>query len=157
MVKIALLIGISQYHPDLTSLPGVEEDIKAMQRVLQNPNICGFDAAKTLLNCDRQNIVDEIEQLFSHSEKEDLLLLYFSGHGIKDEYGQLYFATSITRKDERGKLRKATAVEASFVQKIMSNSRSKRQVVILDCCFSGAFAEGLTSKNDGLVDIKNQL
>ncbi|BAY98523.1 extracellular ligand-binding receptor [Tolypothrix tenuis PCC 7101] len=157
MVKIALLIGISQYHPDLTSLPGVEEDIKAMQRVLQNQNICGFDEVKTLLNCDRQTIVDEIEQLFSHSEKEDLLLLYFSGHGIKDEYGQLYFATSITRKDERGKLRKATAVEASFVQKIMSNSRSKRQVVILDCCFSGAFAEGLPSKDDGLVDIKNQL
>lgn len=39
----------------------------------------------------------------------------------------------------------------------MSNCRSKRQVVILDCCFSGAFAEGLLAKDDGGVDVKNQL
>lgn len=157
MVKVALLIGISQYQPDLAPLPGVEEDIKAMQRVLQNPNICGFDEVKTLLNCDRQNIAEEIEQLFSHRGKNDLVLLYFSGHGIKDESGELYFATSITRKDGQGKLRKATALEASVVQKIMSNSRSKRQVVILDCCFSGAFAQGMQGKDNGVVDIENQL
>jgi Ca2+-binding EF-hand superfamily protein len=39
----------------------------------------------------------------------------------------------------------------------MSNCRSKRQVVILDCCFSGAFAEGLLAKDDAGVDVKNQL
>lgn len=157
MVKIALLIGISQYQSDLAPLPGVEEDIKAMQRVLQNPNICGFDEVKTLVNCDRQNMEVEIEQLFSHRGKDDLVLLYFSGHGIKDETGQLYFANNITRKDGQGKLLKATAVEARVVQGIMSNSRSKRQVVILDCCFSGAFAQGLPGKDHGLVDIESQL
>ncbi|MFN6464808.1 MAG: substrate-binding domain-containing protein [Nostoc sp. DedVER02] len=39
-------------------------------------------------------------------------------------------------------------------------SRSKREVVILDCCFSGAFAEGWSaksSKDDGFVDVRNQL
>ena len=39
----------------------------------------------------------------------------------------------------------------------MSNSRSRRQVVILDCCFSGAFAEGWSAKDDGSVDVKAQL
>ena len=40
----------------------------------------------------------------------------------------------------------------------MSNSRCKRQVVILDCCFSGAFAEGMTAKDGGaVVDVQNQL
>ncbi len=39
----------------------------------------------------------------------------------------------------------------------MNNCRSKRQVVILDCCFSGAFAEGLLAKDDGGVDVRNQL
>jgi Uma2 family endonuclease len=41
----------------------------------------------------------------------------------------------------RKNLLRATAVPASFVHDIMNDSRSKRQVVILDCCFSGAFAE----------------
>ncbi len=39
----------------------------------------------------------------------------------------------------------------------MDKSPSERQVIILDCCFSGAFARGMTVKNDGDVDIKNQL
>jgi hypothetical protein len=39
----------------------------------------------------------------------------------------------------------------------MKNSRSKRQVIILDCCFSGAFADGLSAKDDGSVDIRSQL
>jgi hypothetical protein len=39
----------------------------------------------------------------------------------------------------------------------MSESRSKRQVVILDSCFSGAFAEGLRAKDDGTIDIRSQL
>ncbi len=39
----------------------------------------------------------------------------------------------------------------------MSRSRSKRQVVILDSCFSGAFAEGLSAKDDGTVNIREQL
>ena len=57
----------------------------------------------------------------------------------------------------RKNLLRATAVPASFVHEIMNDSRSKRQVVILDCCFSGAFAEGLLAKDDGAVDVQTQL
>jgi hypothetical protein len=39
----------------------------------------------------------------------------------------------------------------------MRDSRTKRQVVILDCCFSGAFGEGLLAKDDSSVDIRRQL
>ncbi|MGF2035678.1 MAG: hypothetical protein RMZ43_010255 [Nostoc sp. CmiVER01] len=38
-----------------------------------------------------------------------------------------------------------------------NTSRSKRQVVILDSCFSGAFAEGLSAKDDGTINIREQL
>jgi class 3 adenylate cyclase len=85
------------------------------------------------------------------------VLLFFSGHGIKDERGNLYLATSLTRKTERGELLIGTTVPASLVHYVMNNCRSKRQVAILDCCFSGAFAEGLLAKEEGAVDIRNQL
>ncbi len=49
------------------------------------------------------------------------------------------------------------SLPASSVHEVMRNSRSKREVVILDCCFSGAFAEGWSAKEDGFVDVKNQL
>lgn len=157
MAKIALVIGVSDYEPGLTPLPGSARDVEAMRRVLQQPDVGGFNEVKMLLNPTVQEMQEAIETLFSGRKKDDLVVLFFSGHGVKDDNGKLHLATRITRKTPQGELIRATAVPASFVQDIMSNSRSKRQVVILDCCFSGAFAEGWLAKDDGSVDVKSQL
>ncbi|MBE9205184.1 GUN4 domain-containing protein [Nostoc sp. LEGE 06077] len=157
MAKMALAIGVSDYEPGLTPLPGATRDVEAIQRVLQHPDMGGFDDVKTLLNPEPLVMQEAIETLFSGRTKDDLVLLFFSGHGVKDDNGKLHLATRITRKTHQGELIRATAVPASFLQDIMSNSRSRRQVVILDCCFSGAFAEGWLAKDDGSVDVKKQL
>jgi uncharacterized caspase-like protein len=157
MKKHALLIGISKYQPGLNALPCAVRDIEAIAKVLQHPEMGSFDQIKTLANPDGPQMQEAIELLFSDLTKDDLTLLFFSGHGIKDNRGRLYFATPSTRKHSHGDLIKATAVPASFVQDIMSQSRCKRQVVILDCCFSGAFAEGMTAKGDDGVDVQSQL
>jgi tetratricopeptide (TPR) repeat protein len=157
MNKVALLIGVSEYGSGLNPLPGTAKDVEAMQRILQHPDMGGFTEVKPLINPERQAMEEAIETLFSSCRKDDLVLLFFTGHGVKDESGKLYFATRNTRKNTQGELIKATAVAASFVQDVMSDSDSKRQVVILDCCFSGAFAEGWSAKDDGSVDLQAQL
>jgi hypothetical protein len=157
MVKVALLIGVSQYGAGFNQLPASARDVAAMQRVWQHPDMGNFDEVIPLTDPEPQEMGIAIEQLFGDRNRDDLLLLYFSGHGVKDESGSLYLATRVTRKNERGGLIRSTAMSARFVQEIMSYSRAKRQAVILDCCFSGAFAEGLLAKDDGSVDIKSQL
>ncbi|MDZ7992291.1 MAG: caspase, EACC1-associated type [Nostoc sp. EfeVER01] len=157
MAKVALLIGVSEYEPELNPLPAAVKDIEALQRILKDSGMGGFDDVKALLNPDRQTMESEIETLFSGRAKDDLVLLFFSGHGIKDDGGKLYFATPITRKNSKGELIRSTSVPANFVQEIMNNSRAKRQVIILDCCFSGAFDPALQAKDDGLVDLQTQL
>lgn len=157
MAKIALLIGVSHYQAGLSLLPGAVKDIEAMRRVLQHPDLGNFDEVKTLPNPEPVQMQEAIENLLSDRRKDDLALLFFSGHGVKDDRGRLYFATRLTRKNSKGELVKATAVPAGFVQDIMSNSRCKRQVIVLDCCFSGAFAEGMTAKDDGRVNVQTQL
>ena len=152
------MIGVSEYAEGLNSLPNAAKDIEAMKNVLQHPDMGGFDEVKMLPNPDPLTMQEAIENLFSGRDKDDLALFFFSGHGVKDDSGRLYFTTRLTRKTPKGDLVKATAVPANFVQDIMSNSRCKRQVVILDCCFSGAFAEGMTAKDGGaVVDVQNQL
>ncbi len=138
-------------------MPAATKDVEAIQRVLENPEIGGFDDVKVLLNPQRHEMEEAIDILFDNRQKDDLVLLFFSGHGIKDESGKLYFAARNTRKTDKGVPARATTVAANFVHEVMSNSRSKREVVILDCCFSGAFAEGMAAKDDGFVDVKNQL
>ncbi|GAB4200408.1 MAG: hypothetical protein Fur006_51900 [Coleofasciculaceae cyanobacterium] len=157
MVKVALLIGVSQYGAGFNQLPAAAKDVAAMQRVWQHPDMGDFDEVVTLIDPEPQEMGIAIEHLFGDRNRDDLLLLYFSGHGVKDESGSLYLATRATRKNERGGLIRSTAIAARFVQEIMSYSRARRQAVILDCCFSGAFAEGLLAKDDGSIDIRTQL
>ncbi|RUT02108.1 hypothetical protein DSM106972_061830 [Dulcicalothrix desertica PCC 7102] len=158
MAKYALLIGVSEYEPGLNLLPGATKDVEAMQRVLQHPEIGGFAAEDIIVlkNQQRQEAEEAIFTFFANKRKEDLLLLYFSGHGITDDNSQFYFSTRSTRKQE-GKLISPTAVAASFVHQQMQNSRSRRQVIILDCCFSAAFTKGLNAKDAGNINIVNQL
>jgi|GEM_PF-4930908 len=154
MVKVALLIGVSEFaDAALAPLPAALRDINAVQIALDDPEMGGFDEVRLLENPDRPQMEDAIDALFRDRQRDDLVLLYFSGHGIKDDTGKFSLATRIT---EKHRLR-TTAVAASFVHDVMSSSKSRRQVVILDCCFSGAFAQGMTAKDDASVDVKAQL
>ncbi|OUL23732.1 hypothetical protein BV378_20800, partial [Nostoc sp. RF31YmG] len=107
---MALVIGVSDYAPGLTPLPGSIKDVEAMRQVLQHPDMGGFDEVKTLSNPEPLGMQEAIETLFSGRTKDDLVLLFFSGHGIKDDNGKLHLATRITRKTPQGELIRATAV-----------------------------------------------
>jgi len=78
--------------------------------------------------------------LLAVSVLPNLLLFYFSGHGVLDDRGQSYLAL----KDTDSKLLRWTAIPARYITAEIDNSQSQRQVLILDCCHSGAFASGCT-------------
>jgi hypothetical protein len=157
--RFALLVGVSEYRDeDLPKLPSALRDVRAMQEVLLNAELGGFhpNHITVLENPARQQFEEAIEILFQDRKEDDLLVFYFSGHGITDEKGKLYWVTPQTRKN-RGNLSKATAVAATVLHDNMSSSSSKHQVLILDSCFSGAIAEGLTVKSGSNVDIQREL
>ena len=150
--KIALLIGVSEYGAGIPPLSSALNDVEAMERVLQNPNLGNFAQVERLLNPDTVAMRTAIQKLFKSASKEDLLLFFFSGHGITNDDNHLYLATHNTAKDDF----EATAVDANFIQTQSKSCYSKRQVLILDACYSGAFASGWHTKSIG-VDIKKQL
>jgi uncharacterized caspase-like protein len=92
---------------------------------------------------------EEIEAFFAERVRDDLLLLYVSCHGVKDDNGRLYFASSNT------KLRRlaATAVSSVFVGEQMDQCRSRKIVLLLDCCYSGAFARGMVPRAAPSMDL----
>jgi caspase domain-containing protein len=136
MRRDALLLGTTQYaDPFFSQLTAPAPDVQELHEVLTSPQIGQFSASPPLLNEPAHRLKIELEAFFADRAPEDLLLLYFSGHGIVDEDGQLYLGASNT---ERKRLR-STAVEASFVRALMDSCRSETQLLILDCCHSGAF------------------
>ena len=155
MARLALVVGVGHYREDFEPLPWSKEDADAIERLLINSEIGGFSVQK-LIDPLRQQLTEAIESLFTGRRPEDTLIFYFSGHGVKDERGRLHLAVPQTCKNENGELFKASALSVSVIHDCMERSRSRNQIVILDSCFSGAFAEGMAAKDDGTLDIRGE-
>jgi uncharacterized caspase-like protein/glucan-binding YG repeat protein len=155
MGKYALLIGIDTYGEGLHPLPAASKDVVALQEVLLNPEMGSFDEARPLINPTQPEMAREIELWLQDRQPEDLMLLFFSGHGVKDDRRDLYFAAANTEK-VRDRLVRATATSARFLHDCIRGCKAKYQVLILDCCFSGAFGD-LIGKDDGEIPLKEQL
>lgn len=138
-MKYALIIGNSKYNdPKLAQLKTPQADAQALARVLKSKRIGGFDEVVLLNNQTDAQIRRAISAFFANKKPDDLVLLYFSGHGVLDGRGNLFLALKNT---DVGALN-ATAISSSFLSYEMDNCRSRRQILILDCCHSGAFARG---------------
>jgi len=151
--RFALIIASYQYEDEgLRQLMAPPHDAKALAEVLSDPTVGGFEV-QTILNEPKNKVEQAIEAFFADRKRGDLLLLYFCGHGIKDADGKLYLTTPNTRR----KRLKSTAISATFVSEVMRCSRSRQRVLILDCCFSGAFARGMVARADKTIGTKEQL
>ncbi|MCB0037073.1 MAG: SUMF1/EgtB/PvdO family nonheme iron enzyme, partial [Anaerolineales bacterium] len=117
-------------------LSAPEIDAQSLQEVLEDTKIGFFDDVTVLRNQDSQRVREAIEAFFSGRKRGDTLLLYFSGHGVLDPNGRLYLATTNTKTNSL----RATGISAQFISESMDDSHSQRQILILDCCHSGAFA-----------------
>jgi hypothetical protein len=145
----ALIVASGQYEQEaLRDLMAPAADAEALRRVLGDPQIGDF-AVQVVRNEPAHVIQAQIEELFSASRGDDVLLLHFSGHGLKSESGELFFAAANTRPDRLG----STAVSADFVQRCMRASRSRSVVLLLDCCYGGAFAQGVSVRAAGNVNV----
>ncbi|MDG4787713.1 caspase family protein [Micromonospora sp. WMMD1102] len=148
----ALVIASYDYQdPGLRRLRAPAHDADQLARVLRDPQIGGFEV-QTVLNESAPVINEAVEDFFADRSANDVLLLYFSGHGVKDEGGDLFFAAAATKLRRLG----ATAVAADFVNRRMNRSRSRRIVLLLDCCYAGAFGRGMVARAGGGIGVEEQ-
>ena len=140
--KFALVIANTEYQDaSFAKLTAPGKDAEEFAYVLREPELAAFDDVQVLLNEGESKIRRSIARFFVDRKRDDLLLLYFSGHGIRNDQGQLFLAAN----DTEIKILEASGIPAEFVTYAMNNSRSQRQLLILDCCNSGAFAHGSKS------------
>jgi caspase domain-containing protein len=144
----ALIIATSKYEDArLRQLRAPAADAQALERVLRDPEIGGFDVG-VLLDQPHTALRRALAQLFRNRRTDDTLLVHLSCHGVKDSNGELYFASVDTETE----LLDATAVAASWLKDVMGRSRSRRIVLMLDCCYSGAFARGMLARGGATAD-----
>jgi caspase domain-containing protein/WD40 domain-containing protein len=133
--RYALIVANDRYDdPKLKQLRAPVKDAEALARVLGNPTIGDFDVS-LVMNEPQHLLRRTVNRFFNDRKRDDTLLLHFSCHGLKDESGQLFFATTDTEVAHLDD----SALESEWVRRRIDASRSMKIVVLLDCCYSGAF------------------
>ena len=85
-----------------------------------------------------------VSSFFASGKRDDLLLLYFAGHGFQDRPGHLYLGMEDTKKE----LLVGTAISDADIIAAMGNSNARQQILILDCCYSGRFQKAGYNRPD---------
>jgi EAL domain-containing protein (putative c-di-GMP-specific phosphodiesterase class I)/uncharacterized caspase-like protein len=148
MRKKALLIGVGTHENshDIANLVTPKRDVRALRAILEAATIGDFDQVDEGIDLEASQMQEAIELFFQDCQRDDLLLFYFSGHGLRDDQGKLYLATKRTKRNQQGGLLRSSTVSADFIHEAVAHSPAKRKVLILDCCFSGAYRHSLTAK-----------
>jgi uncharacterized caspase-like protein len=146
MTRRALLLGCGKFADrKLAALRSPARDVAELERVLVNAKTGGYSVSSAI-DCTSRQAQREIEGFFAAARPADPMnLLYLSCHGVQDKQGRLYFAFAETERDYLG----STAVSAEWVRECITSSRSKATLVLIDCCFSGAFIKGMRARSTG--------
>jgi len=149
--RIALVVANDHYDdPGLRSLVAPAHDAAALAETLADPSVGGFEV-RVLRNESAQEIRVAVEDFFADRQPEDLLLLHFSCHGLKNAAGELFLAVADTKPARLA----STAVAADFVNRQMSDSRAQRIALFLDCCYGGAFPRGMVVRAAGEAQVRD--
>ncbi|MGP3970243.1 caspase, EACC1-associated type [Streptomyces sp. 6N223] len=149
--RAALLVANGAYDsPAFRPLRSPRQDCEGLAAVLGDPAVGGFGVER-LVDATSYEVRRALERFFRGRGRDDVLLLHLSCHGIKDDEGHLHFAVSDTDMEFPA----STAVSAAFLHELMERCRARTVVVLLDCCYSGAFLPG--AKGDDYVAVKEEL
>lgn len=147
----ALLVATGTYDDQgLSRLRSPAGDALALAEVLEDPRIGDFEVDR-VVDRPHHEVTRAVERFFLDRRRDDLLLLHLSCHGLKNDNGELHFATADTDR----RLLASTSVPARFVQRQMNQCRARSIVLLLDCCYSGAFLTG--GKGDTTVHVRDEL
>lgn len=160
--RIALVVGVDHApHAAVSALQYAESDAQAVAAALVRP-ACGFQLVKQPLlgpqattTLVREALLDLADQL----GPDDLLLLYFSGHGqlmtIEADRQDVYLVTHDfnerhVRRDENAHL------SMRWLQdKILRNTDIGKVLLLLDCCYAGGIGEAMPDPY--LQDLRQRL
>ncbi len=131
----AFIVGINDYQ-HLTPLSTAVNDARVIAERLSDQH--GFTVHPPLLNATHQSLrkllTEDIPKLVG---KDDRVLFYFAGHGIAldgEEGPNGYLVAADTRAGQE-----ETLIPMQVLHDALTKLPCRHGLLILDCCFSGAF------------------
>ena len=138
----AAVVGVNDYMARGRDLRYCVADAELFADTLVSH--CGFDRERILLFTDNSseahlkplsaNLKTQIPKWLKHAKSGDTVIVFFSGHGYLNGYGEGFLAP----KDcNVGRLRK-TSLAINDLRDALRSCPAARKMLILDCCHAGA-------------------
>ena len=139
----ALLVGNWHYPEDPTNLPDLKgplNDVSGLAQVLADAQFGLFTPADVMTLTERASheIAAEMEAFFADASRNDVLFVYYSGHGLTADDGSLLLCGRNARTDRK----LATTVSSETVNRMIRGCAAAAVIIVLDCCHAGAFKSG---------------
>ena len=133
--SLAYLACINNYTnvPPLTS---THEDCDGLKEVLQNRH--GFKA-DILYDPGKQALLDLLQKMQADSKEDSRVIFYFAGHGVADGTDEFDRPRGFLLPADAKRGIDDTYVEMAFVMDVLKNLKCRHLLIVLDCCYAGAF------------------
>lgn len=137
-----VLIGCSSYVDESYSqLPAARNSLQRFHELLTTAGLCGWPHDRIAMIENPSGVVGLTKNLFRICrETEDVLLLYYVGHGTITPAGEL----CLTLSDTEAAFPDITGLEYRRVKQALLESPARVKVSIIDCCYSGRAIEALS-------------
>lgn len=145
-----VLVGVPEYEdPALGDVPQIRNNVTDLLAVLTDPDLGGL-AAEHCRVAPWRSSVAEVGRLLrtAAQEAEDLLLFYYSGHGMLSALRRELYLGVYASEHEAPSF---SALPFHAVRDAWIRSPATSRVVILDCCFSGRAIGDTLAELDSLV------
>ena len=113
------------------------------RKIAAGPDQQGVPRNQVIFLKDQEATLSRIKNKFmallAKMAKDDLLFLYFAGHGAKDKQGKPYF---ICYDAKAGKLNDTAWSLSSIFDSIRTGFKGRQAILTADCCYSGGLAVG---------------
>lgn len=128
MIK-GLFCGVSQYR-SAHALPFCQNDVLVLKKTFTDNFIVDNDDIEIIADngeIDNIEFIKKLKEFCEKCEKEDLAVVYYTGHGGVDERGDNFLCTTNTFNEY-------TCIYFDQLIHVFSQSKAKSKLVVLDCC-----------------------
>jgi len=161
-----LLVGVHDYAGTTLDLKYTAKDAEDMAKALQQSGAQLFQADSVFVHLlsttpgqkppTKANIQAAFEAITARAKAEDILLAYFSGHGVnygEAEKSQFYFLTMETGSFDLSDpgIRAARAISSDELTRWIKLVPAQKQVLIVDACNSGKMVEDMGAGGKSLT------
>lgn len=159
----AIIVGTSDYRGEKLDLSYADKDAADIAEGLKGVGEALFGAENVQINLltstgdalsTKENIKATFDKISLTATPEDVLIVYFSGHGVN--YGstdpQFYYLTKDVASEDiqDATIRKNFTIATNELTEMITSIPAQKQVLIIDACSSGSLVDNVLSQTRNL-------